>query len=306
MCAEAAPKNIPEAEKIKLWVRAGGRCEFCNEYLLEDELTMLTLNLGELAHNVGRKRSAGSPRGLDKLPIAQRNLAENLLLLCQRHHNVIDDKVTRGEFTVEELRRTKSRHEDRIRNLTGLVENDQTVIMRAIGDIRDGAVGLTEQVVWAAVFAQARRYPFFSLGYRGDGIESDLRQIPGEGTDAYWQEAERRITAVINGPLRVGIESNEVKHLSVFGLARIPLLALLGYHLDDKIPVDLYQKHRNGTESWSWDADTETVSFESTQLRAGASERVALVLSLSGTISLDDLPKDAIDGATIYRSGPST
>ncbi len=265
---------------------------------------MLTVNLGELAHNVGRKKTSRSPRGLDELPIDQRNLAENLLLLCQKHHKVIDDQVARGEFTVEELRRIKSRHEDRIRNLTGLVDSDQTVIVRAVGDIRAGNVAVTEQVVWAAVFAHARRYPFFSLGYRGVGVEIDLRQIPGEGTDAYWQEGERRITSVINGQLRAGIEKDEVKHLSVFGLARIPLLALLGYNLDDKIPVDVYQKHRDGTESWSWDSEAEQVMFEVARVREGAEDRVVLVLSLSGTIALADLPTDVTDGATIYEMRP--
>jgi hypothetical protein len=305
LSAEAASKSISEPERIKLWVRAGGRCEFCNTYLLEDELTMLTLNLGELAHNVGRRKSARSPRGLHELPLDRRNLAENLLLLCAKHHKLIDDKVARGEFTVEELRRIKFRHEDRIRHLTGLVENDQTVIIRAIGDIRDGIVGLTEQTVWAAVFAHARRYPFFSLGYRGDGVEIDLRAIPGEGTPAYWQEAERRITAVVNGPLQAGIERNEVTHLSVFGLARIPLLALLGYHLDDKIPVDLYQKHRDGDERWTWDASADTISFETGRLRQGDVARVVLVLSLSGTISLGNLPPAITEDATIYTIRPT-
>jgi hypothetical protein len=79
---------------------------------------------------------------------------------------------------------------------------------------------------------------------------------------------------------------------------------LLGYHLDDKIPVDVYQKHRDGNESWSWDAEAETVDFESKQLRAGSDARAALVLSLSGTISLDDLPTDAVEGATIYGIAP--
>jgi hypothetical protein len=301
---EEASKHIPEVEKIKLWTRAAGRCELCNEYLIEDDLTMLTVNLGELAHNVGRKKTRRSPRGVDDLPIDQRNLAENLLLLCQKHHKVIDDRVARGEFTVDELRRIKSRHEDRIRNLTSLVENDQTVIVRAIGDIRNGNVAVTEQVVWAAVFAHARRYPYFSLGYRGDGVEIDLREIPDEGTDAYWREAEQRITSVVNGQLRAGIEKDEVKHLSVFGLARIPLLALLGYHLDDKIPVDVYQKHRDGTESWSWDSEAEPVTFEFSRVRTGASDQVVLVLSLSGTIALAHLPTEVVDGATIYEIRP--
>ncbi len=196
------------------------------------------------------------------------------------------------------------RHEDRIRHLTGLVESDQTVIVRAIGDIRGAPAELSEQSVWAAVFAHARRYPFFSLGYRGDGVEIDLRQIPGEGTPMYWQEAERRITAVINGSVRTGVERDEIKHLSVFGLARIPLLALLGYHLDDKIPVDLTCSYRDSGETWSWDASADTVSFETVRVQEGDVERVLLILSLSGTIALEDLPPAVTTAATIYTIRP--
>jgi hypothetical protein len=92
MTVEAAPKSIPEAEKIRLWTRAGGRCEICNKYLLEDEFTGHPASLADLAHNVGRQKKAGSPRGLADLPIEERNKAENLLLLCGDHHRVIDSK----------------------------------------------------------------------------------------------------------------------------------------------------------------------------------------------------------------------
>ena len=38
---EAPPIRPEDPEAIKLWIRAGGRCEFdgCNKYLLEDEFT---------------------------------------------------------------------------------------------------------------------------------------------------------------------------------------------------------------------------------------------------------------------------
>jgi hypothetical protein len=84
--ADAAPKSITHPEQTKLWVLAGGRCEICNKYLLEDEFTAQPVKLAELAHNVGRQKTAGSPRGLAELPIEERNKAENLLLLCGDHH----------------------------------------------------------------------------------------------------------------------------------------------------------------------------------------------------------------------------
>lgn len=300
--ATRAPKSVSELEKIKLWVRAGGRCELCNAYLLEDALTMLTVNLGELAHKVGRNQSAASPRGLDPLPIDQRNLAENLLLLCAKHHKVIDDTVARGEFTVEELRRIKARHEDRIRYLTGLGEGAQTVVLRVVGDIRDGAVELSEQTVRSAVLANGNRYPFFAFGYRGAGIEIDLRGLPAEGTSTYWEEAERRIADVVHRQLRDGINRNEVTHLSVFAIARIPLLALLGHHLDDKVTVELYQRHR-GSEGWNWHPTAPTVEFEAVRLRDGDVGRVALVASISGSVAVSRLPAD-LDDVTVYEIRP--
>lgn len=82
-----------------------------HKYLLEDPYTMETLNLGELAHNVGHKQNSRSPRGEDPLPVQQRNDADNILLLCGDEHHSIDDKINRGVYTVEYLREQKRRHE---------------------------------------------------------------------------------------------------------------------------------------------------------------------------------------------------
>jgi hypothetical protein len=57
---EVAPASIPTEERVKLWVRLAGRCAICNDYLLENEFTGHVLNLGEMAHNVGRGRSERS------------------------------------------------------------------------------------------------------------------------------------------------------------------------------------------------------------------------------------------------------
>lgn len=299
----ATAKDIPEVERLKLWVRAGGRCELCNAYLLEDELTMLAVNLGQMAHNVGRKQSTASPRGTDPLPVEERNLAENLLLLCGAHHKVIDDKVNRGEFTVQQLRRIKYDHEEAIRYVTGLGKDAQTVILRVIGAIRGAVVDVSESDVRDAVLSHGRRYPFFSLGYRGAGIEIDLRDLPGEGTPAYWKEAERRIEDVVDRKLRDGVMRGEIKHVSVFAFGRIPLLALLGHHLDDKITVELYQKHRDPNGGWAWKSDADVAEFEVVRVRDGIGDRVALTLSVSGTVIEERLPPD-IDDATVYDIHP--
>ena len=305
MTTTEAPKNISPEERLKLWVRAGGRCQLCNEYLLEDDLTRVPKLLGEMAHNVGRKQSPRSPRGTSDLPIDQRNLADNLLLLCAQHHAVIDSKIAQGEFTIEELHRIKAEHEERIHYLTGLGADAETVVLRMYGDIRGTAVEIPDDDVRAAVRAHARRFPRSPLSYQGEGIDIDLRDLTAtEGTAAYWQEAGGRIERVVGGRLRDGIERGEVRHLSVFGLARIPALVLLGHALDDKLAIDIYQRHRSG-ETWSWDPDAAPVDFEHHTVVNGADpDNVALLLSLSGSIAVGELPPSVTAGTTIYEIRP--
>lgn len=302
----AAPKHIPVNEQRRLWVRCGGRCVLCNKYLLEDEFTAQPVPLGELAHNVGRKQSAASPRGLDPLPIGERNLAENLLLLCGDHHRVIDARVAQGDFTVEDLRRLKAKHEERIHRLTGMGEDSETVVVRIVGDIRGAPVELDARSVRKAVVEHAGRYPHYGLAYRGADVEVDLRTLPGEGTALYWQMGQQAIDERLGQQLTEAVAKNEVRHLSVFGLARIPLLAYAGLRLDDKVPVDVYQKHRDQTESWVWNTEAPTTSFEVSTVRAGTDPaKGALLLSLSGSVDIGELPDEITDEWTIWEIRPT-
>lgn len=286
----SAPTSIPDAERLKLWVRSGGRCALCNTFLLEDEFTAQVYNFGEMAHNVGRVESDRSPRGLDPLPIEDRNKADNLLLLCEKHHKLIDDGVKRAEYAVEYLRKIKNGHEDRIHYLTGMKPDQQTTVLRVVGDIRSGIVELSREHVRKTVLADDR-YPYYALAFQGQDFEIDLRGLPAEGTPLYWQAGYERIREALQHRLHEGVQRGEVRHLSVFAIARIPLLISLGHMLDDKIPLALYGKHRDGEEGWRWDSAAPVHTFEYVELQAGTdSTKVAVVINLSGTIQLNELP----------------
>src|SRR3954452_8962282 len=104
---EAAPKDVPQREQLELWVRSGGRCAICNEYLLQNEFTGHYLNVGEMAHNVGRRKAEGSAGGCPDLDVNERNKTENLLLLCDRHHKTIDHRDTRVDWPIQHLEQIK-------------------------------------------------------------------------------------------------------------------------------------------------------------------------------------------------------
>ncbi|WP_322973904.1 SAVED domain-containing protein [Actinacidiphila oryziradicis] len=119
----------------------------------------------------------------------------------------------------------------------------------------------------------AKRYPLFLESYSRHGIEIDLRHLPGESArlaDSPWDAGERSrsynrhatavIDDVIEHQLKRGIARDNVRHLSVFGFARLPLLVYLGSRLDDTVPTEIHQRQRHD-ESWCWQDAASVVDF---------------------------------------------
>lgn len=292
---------ISHETTLRLWVQAGGRCEYegCNQYLLEDDLTTFPLNLADRAHIVGATDADGSPRGDDQLPLAARGGVENLMLLCRGHHRMIDRLV--GEHPVPDLRRMKRKHEDRIRLLTGFDEDAASVVVRMVGGIRGAPVEVPRDVVLAAVLADGR-FPRFPLAMAGEDIEIDLRGLPAEGDMEYWASGERIIAAQA---ARIRDARQSIRHLSVFALARIPLLVALGFHLDDKILTTVYGRRRGGTGDGGWGFDAEARPLDFTARHLGGptrGDRVAVAVSVTAPIGADVLAADGT--SAVYEIAP--
>ncbi len=203
------------------------------------------------------------------------------MLLCRAHHRVIDRLI--AEHTVEGLLRMKREHEARILALTAITAERGSVVLRVIGAVRGAPVQIPRSTVAVAVTADGR-FPRYPLALASEDIEIDLRNLPEEGGEAYWSVGERIIEQAAQ---RIRDAQGPIAHLSVFAIARIPLLVPLGFHLDDKIAATIYQRRRDGTGDGEWlsDPDAPTVSFEEQQLSGEpGSSRVALAVSLTAPI----------------------
>ena len=290
--AGASRRKIPDSERLLLWVRSGGRCAICNRYLLESGTAYQEVRLGELAHIVGQKSTPGSPRGKSSLPAEERDRADNIVLLCADDHDEIDHPELVELFTIDLLRDVKQRHEDRIRHVTALGVDSSTVVIRAVGTVRGAAVEVPRSTAAAAVIASASRFPDFALSHDRHGLEIDLRGIPGEadGDGAYYRAAARVIDEAVAQRLKPAVAERLVPHLSVFAFARLPLLVYLGSRLDDSIPTDIYQRHRN-TELWAWPQRAKRTTFTfKNPLEPGTAREAVLAVNASGTIHPHELP----------------
>jgi len=294
-------KKIPDAQRLAVWVRSGGRCVICNKYLLDGTMTYREVSLGELAHIVGQQQAAGSPRGLHRLPAEDRDKADNLMLVCGDQHDEFDDSSTLDVFTVEKLTALKRRHEDRIRHVTGLGEDRSTTVIRMVAPVRGKEVELSRETAAATVIRSADRFPRFLESYHRHGLEIDLRNLPGEAAagPGYYRIATAGIDVAIN-KLNEGIAHNDVAHLSVFGFARIPLLVHLGSRIDDTVPTDVYQRHRED-ESWQWSDSAPAAELALDVVSdVPADEDAVLVLNVSGTIQQGEIP-GPLTGMRTYR-----
>ncbi|TLV01407.1 SAVED domain-containing protein [Dyadobacter luticola] len=292
--------SIKEADRVKLWVRSGGRCAYCNKYLLD---LVYGVNVGEMAHIVGWTKKANSPRGEADTPLNERNLVENLILLCAEHHKIADSKEAIEVFTVDRLALLKKNHEARIFRLTNLKDDSESVVIRLLGNIRGATVELSQQRAMVDLLDCDNKFAHFLDSFDKQGVEIDLTTLPEpeENWHNYWAMGKLIIDNAFHIIIE-GVKKGRIRHLSVFAFSRIPLLVYLGYKLDDKIPTLLFQKHRGNTESWVWPEDGDDIEFEAIQTQNSSSSNVSLVLNISGTIELSTVPDS--DDQNIYVLRP--
>ena len=147
-------RNVPQHTRLKLWVKAAGRCEFhgCNQPVWRNNLTLSDGNFGEAAHIIAASESG--PRGSDVSADLQIDYS-NLMLLCQRCHKEIDDDPDR--YPTELLRRWKQEHEKRIEIQTNYPEeiHKSTVVLFTV-KIKDRLTPINRETYRNAMFP---KYP---------------------------------------------------------------------------------------------------------------------------------------------------
>lgn len=287
-------RKIAAGQQLLVWVRSGGHCALCHGYLLESDINFEPVKLGELAHIVAQSDSSLAPRSLLELPESQRDLAENLLLACPTCHTDIDKRLQAKRLDVGWLLMVKERHEARIRTATTLAAREKSVVLRLVGQIRGAAMEVGPLEAVSAVVRQGERHADLALDPNRAGAEIDLRALPGENdpiASGYYATACRRIDMVINERVKPAVDRGEIQHLSVFALARIPVLVYFGSRLDDGISTEIFQRQR-ASESWNWN-DGEDVTFEFTTVHSGEPDATdgVLVVNASGTVDAAALPQ---------------
>ena len=107
--AKGRGENFSKLTKDEVWKDSHGRCMFtgCGLRLNIDELTGERGNFSYLAHNVAS--SERGERGVAVLSEKLSNDPNNVLLLCDKHHRLID-KIAGCDYPASRLSEMRSRH----------------------------------------------------------------------------------------------------------------------------------------------------------------------------------------------------
>ena len=294
MAENASPnrKNIPQPEAERLWAASAGRCNICNTSLLRDETTGVVVKAGEKAHIVGVSDGPRSPRGQEELPLEERNKAENLILLCEKHHTEVDKKV--DEYPRERLLEIKREFEERVFFLTSLGPEHETLVLRVLGGIHGAKVAdITREQAREVVLEGEGRYPRYALSGSEHDMSVDLRGLTNEGEQVYWSEAAAQIRLRLEHVEQLRSEGRAA-HISVLALARIPVLVLLGDALGDAADVTVY--HRRNDGGWGWDPEADLPTFEVIEHGGPSGDGdVTLMCSTTAPVQFERAPEELAD-----------
>lgn len=266
--------DLKQGDERLLWGRAGGRCQRCNNDVSRDPQGWRAYNLAENAHIVSS--STNAVRGDDQLSLSLADKIENHLLLCRSCHKIIDEK-RRGEtlFPTKALMQLKHDQETLVQRLMDLLRKPQSVavyVSAAVGVARLQPLQIDDinMAIVKAGMVPALNHPIhidlLSL-LEVDTLDSDPE---------FWAKAERLVRRDLEAKILEGTHKklNQVEHFSLFGIAPIPVLALVGSLIPDTrkamifdaasdwiyaerppltaaISADARQYHRDA-ETWSW------------------------------------------------------
>ena len=236
-------------------------------------------------------------RGTDQSDELQTDFS-NLMLLCQSCHKEIDDNPEK--YPTELLRNWKQEHENRIEIQTSYPEDiHKSTVLTCSINIGDRNTPINFESLRNAMFP---KYPI------DKGIKIEETDFNRFGTEVEWQSfAENKIKRKLQRVFEVGTDDVTVKHISVFGIAPMPLLFFLGKCISDTIPCDIYQSHRNiknNSKSGNWKKLIEPkkdTTFVVTCEKKGSNEIVLLKLAISDTLNKDKYPNLLGNNESIYQ-----
>ena len=205
------------------------------------------------------------------------NDVSNLMLMCHDCHKTIDKDKEGIRYSAALLIGWKNEHEIRVAIVTGVNPEKKSHVILYGANIGEQKSSLQPEEAKDALFPV--RYPAeeqtINLSMKWEGKDEEK---------GYWDTESKNLRDAFQRKINPLLETADPYHLSVFAIAPIPLLTLLGSLLNDKVPVDVYQRRREPHPTWKWADIPKNFDFI-IKPPTTFSHQPALVVSLSDSIA---------------------
>ncbi|RFP13112.1 SAVED domain-containing protein [Duganella sp. BJB488] len=264
----------------RVWHDAGGRCMYrgCGDDLGVTPLTERLAGTAYLAHIVAADKDG--PRGDALLSTKLADDPENIMLMCDKHHRLID-RIAEKEYPTEALRIMRVEHQNTVRKLLEALKYPDTKAIALFANIANATTWPSETGMRMAMINRGLK-PMPEFDYPVSRIQRDDRSSIGAwGSILHDHEPDLRMLVSRFSNVRTASGATEV--LAIFPLHLVPLLILGGRIVGQARRVEVFQFNRD-LQSWDFArgaAASPTGTFFVDHFRKNASKTVLLSIELS-------------------------
>jgi hypothetical protein len=290
-------KPLKPRDETRVWHEAGARCMYrgCGEDLSRTSLTTKSAAAAYLAHIVASDEDG--PRGDPQWSHRLSDDPDNVMLMCDEHHRLIDRIDVLGHSR-EYLQAMRSEHVGKVGAALDSLRYPHTRGIAILGDIGNVKTSFHQRDMREAMLARGLS-PVPEIDQlvrhfnRDDRISPDYWRWVLTEHENDFRELTRRLGAA--QPLGDGIEV-----LAVFPLHYVPILILCGRIVGEARQVEIFQ-YSHG-KSWQWPANStpqpDKFFFvdDAKGVSSTRSAEVVLTLELTAEVDLNAFPDEIKHG----------
>ena len=258
----------------KVWLVSHGYCMFqgCGEKLNYDQLTGTNANFGYLAHNIAS--SEQGPRGIRYTSAELSNKPENVLLLCDKHHRLVD-KIAAVDYPAEilfQMRKDFVNLSDRLLEALSYEPIPVYSILWPVGGHPMSGPSEKEIAACMALTKQTMKGQLRTLD------DNNVLYIKNP------DEFNRLLINVINNSANTILQEihNKNYKAALFAIGPMPALIGLGSLLGNKVEITPMLRHRDSS-NWHWPREDIIEPFFEVKGEGGLTNTKDVVICINFT-----------------------
>lgn len=274
----------------KVWADAGGRCMFegCACDLTTISLWHLSARVGYLAHIVAS--NPNGPRGNQDSSHKWADAPENIMLMCDAHHRLIDS-LAPNDFPAARLDIMRKKHCEQVKLYLNALSYPPSRAVTLHANLANVPTYFHDTAFIDAILATGCSMLPNVTHYIRRENQIDDRSTPNFWV-SYLREHERDINILLTSFRQTN--STTIENISVFPLHHVPTMLLAGRIIGEAQSIKVFQYDREN-QSWAWNAKTVQKThgtFSVSNLPKDQAQEVLITIELTALIDENAIPTD--------------